>query len=216
MKLVDWSIQGTEFSHCNCNWGCPCQFNGDPSHGNCRAYCFVQVDRGRFGDVSLDGLDWGVMFSWPGAIHEGHGTCQSIIDERSAPEQRAALEAISHGRETEPGRLIWQIFSTTVENVLPTLYLPIDLRIDLAGRAAEVNVPGLIAGQAGPITHEKFSGGHHVRMILPNGFEFTEAEFVSGKSTGTAALDLSFQDTHAHLARIHWSTHGVVRSRSTP
>jgi hypothetical protein len=211
MKLTAWSMQGTEFSHCNCNWGCPCQFNGDPSHGDCRSYCFVQIDNGRFGDVSLDGLRWGVMFSWPGPIHEGNGTCQTIIEERASPDQRAAIEAISHGRETEPGRLIWQIFSTTVETLLPTLYRPINLEIDYEGRTAKVDVPGLITGQAGPITHEKFSEGHHARMTLPNGFEFTEAEFVSGKSQATAELDVSFQDTHAHLARIHWSAHGVVR-----
>jgi hypothetical protein len=107
--------------------------------------------------------------------------------------------------------LIWQIFSTTVEKVLPTLFRPITLRIDYTGRTAQVDVPGVLSGQAGPITHEKFGEGHHVRMTLPNGSEFTEAEFVSGRSTATAELDVSFQDTHAHLARIHWSTHGVVR-----
>lgn len=211
MSYVDWSMQGTEFNHCNCTWGCPCQFNGDPSHGDCRAYAFVQIDKGHFGDVSLDGLRWGAMFSWPGAIHEGNGTCQVIIDERASPEQRAALDAISHGRETEPGRLIWQIFSTTVETVLPTLYRPIELKIDMTKRTARVTVPGLISGQADPIPNENHEGGHHVRMTLRNGFEFTEAEFVSGKSTATAELDVSFQDSHAHLARIHWSTHGVVR-----
>ncbi|MDQ3970872.1 MAG: DUF1326 domain-containing protein, partial [Thermoproteota archaeon] len=20
---------------CNCDWGCPCQFNANPTHGNC-------------------------------------------------------------------------------------------------------------------------------------------------------------------------------------
>jgi len=211
MSLIEWSMQGTEFSHCNCDWGCPCQFDADPSHGDCRAYVFVQVDKGTFGDVSLDGWRWGAMFTWPGAVHEGNGTSQTIIDESASPEQRAALEAISHGRETEPGRLIWQIFSTTVETVLPTLYRPIDLSIDMDGRTAKVNVPGLIAGNAEPIPNEKHEGGHHVRMTLRNGFEFTDAEFVSGKSTATADLDVSFQDSHAHLARIHWGTHGVVR-----
>lgn len=28
MALTEWSLQGTEFANCNCNWGCPCQFNG--------------------------------------------------------------------------------------------------------------------------------------------------------------------------------------------
>jgi hypothetical protein len=53
---------------------------------------------------------------------------------------------------------------------------------------------------------------HSVKVTLPTGFEFTEAEFVSGKcEAASGAIELNFDGTHAHLARIHWSTHGVVR-----
>ena len=27
MAFVDWVMQGVQVSHCNCNIGCPCQFN---------------------------------------------------------------------------------------------------------------------------------------------------------------------------------------------
>src|SRR5690349_7221192 len=74
MAYVDWAMQGIEVSHCNCNIGCPCQFNALPSHGFCCAYMFMQVDKGHFGKVKLDGLKWGGMFSWPGPIHMGNGT----------------------------------------------------------------------------------------------------------------------------------------------
>jgi hypothetical protein len=46
---------------------------------------------------------------------------------------------------------------------------------------------------------------------LPTGFEFTEAAFVSGKSRTEGPIELNFDGTHAHLASVHWSTHGVVR-----
>src|ERR1035438_2298096 len=81
MKLKEWSMEGVEFSNCNCIWGCPCQFNGAPTHGNCRAYTFVQIDRGRFDGVPLDGLRWGILAAWPGPIHLGNGTFQSVVDE---------------------------------------------------------------------------------------------------------------------------------------
>jgi hypothetical protein len=210
MKLVEWSMQGTEFTNCNCGWGCPCQFNQNPTHGDCRAYIFVQIEKGRFGDVPLDGLRWCAMFSWPGAIHEGHGTCQSIIDERANPEQRAALEAISHGKETEPGRLIWQVFSTTVEEVKPTLYRAIDLNINIDARTAHGKVEGLIEGKGEPIPKIGVEGGHRIKLVIPEGFEFTEAEVISGSSTATAELDVSFKESHAHVVRFHWGTHGVV------
>jgi hypothetical protein len=211
MNFVEWWIEGTEVVNCNCAFGCPCQFDAPPTHGNCRGYGFVQIDRGRFGDVPLDGLRWGVLLSWPGAIHEGNGTFQSIVDERAETRQREALEAISHGRETEPGKLIWQVFSTTISHLLPTLVKPIDLTIDLKARKARVSVPGVIEGSAEPTANPVTAEGHVARITLPNGFEYTEAEIVSGTGRANGRFNLDFDGTHAHLARIHWSTHGVVR-----
>jgi hypothetical protein len=211
MAFVEWTMEAIEYGHCNCNTGCPCQFNSLPSHGHCRAHSFFRVERGRFGDVRLDGLNWGFLAAWPGPIHLGDGTHVSVIDERANPEQRAALEAISHGRETEPGTLISQVFSTTVTRLLPTLYKPIELTIDLARATARVRVPGLIESEASPIRNAVTGAEQRARVILPDGFEFTEAEFVTGRCHSEGPIELEFDGTHAHLARIHWSTHGVVR-----
>ena len=211
MNLVNWSMQGLEFASCNCAWGCSCQFNGPPTHGNCRAHTFVQIDKGRFGDVVLDGLRWGIMGAWPAAIHLGNGTFQSIIDERANPKQREALEAISQGKETEPGKLIWQVFSATITKRLPTLFKVIDLTIDLKARTARVKVPGVLEGTAESIRNPVTGADHQVRVTLPTGFEFTESEFVSGQAKSSGAIELNLDGTHAHLSRIHWGTHGVVR-----
>jgi hypothetical protein len=211
-NLVEWSMQGTEFVNCNCSVGCPCQFNSLPTHGHCRAHTFVQIDKGHFGDVRLDGLRWGIMAQWPGPIHLGNGTFQSIIDEKADPKQRAALEAVSQGKETEPGTLIWQVFSTTVTKVLPTLFKPIELTIDLKARTAKLRVPGVVDGDGASIRNPVTGAEHLVRVTLPKGFEFTEAEFISGNcKAASESIALDFSNTHGHLARIHWSTHGVVR-----
>jgi hypothetical protein len=212
MKLVEWSMQGFEFGNCNCAVGCPCQFNALPTHGHCRAHTFVQIEKGRFGDVSLDGLRWGIFGQWPGPIHLGHGTFQAVVDERASAEQRAAIEAVALGRETEPGKLIWQVFSTTVTKTLPTLFKTIDLTIDLKTGTAQVKVPGVIDGSAAPISNPVTKAAHRARVTLPTGFEFTEAEFVAGRAKASSGpIELDFDNTHAHLAKIHWSTHGVVR-----
>lgn len=211
MALVEWSIQGTEFSNCNCSTGCPCQFNALPTYGNCRAHTFVQIDKGRFGDVVLDGLRWGILAAWPGPVHLGNGTFQVIVDERADPKQRAALDAIAHGRETQPGSLIWQVFATTITNNLPTLFKRIDLAIDIDRVTAKLSVPGLLEGTAGAIKNPVTGADHRARVNLPTGFEFSQAEFAAGKARATGPIELSFDNTHAHLARIHWSTHGVVR-----
>ena len=210
-KYVDWMMQGFEFANCNCSWGCPCQFNGLPTSGDCRASCFVQIDKGHFGDVPLEGLRWGILAAWPGAIHLGNGKFQTIIDERANPKQRQAIETISHGGETEPGSLIWQVFSTTITEFLPTLYKPIALTIDYAGRVADLKVPGVIEGQAATIRNPVTGAPHQVRVTMPTGFEFTESEVVSGTSKAAGPIELELNGSHAHLARIHWSTRGVVR-----
>jgi hypothetical protein len=210
-NYVEWKMEGVEFTNCNCAWGCPCQFNGMPTNGNCRAFCFIQIDKGRFGDVALDGLRWGILGAWPKAIHLGNGTYMSVIDERANPKQRQALEAISHGKETEPGSLIWQVFSTTITNFLPTLYKPIDLSIDYSARTARLTVPGVVEGRAESIRNPVTGAAHQVRVTMPTGFEFTESEVVSGKSKATGPIELELDGSHAHLARIHWGTRGVVR-----
>jgi hypothetical protein len=75
-----------------------------------------------------------------------------------------------------------------------------------------VKVPGIAESSAAPIRNPKTGAEHPVKVTLPNGFEFTEAEFVSGKcKAASGPIELEFDATHAHLARIHWGTHGVVR-----
>jgi hypothetical protein len=210
-NYVEWEMQGVEFVNCNCAWGCPCQFNSLPTHGNCRAAGFVQIEKGHFGNVPLDGLRWGAVLEWPAAIHMGNGKMQTIIDERANPLQRKAIETVSHGGETEPGSLIWQVFSTTMTEFLPTVYKPINLTIDLAARSAQINVPGMVESHGESIRNPITKAPHTVRISNPTGFEFTDSEVVSGKSKASGAIKLELEGTHAHLARVHWSNHGVVR-----
>ncbi|HUK35561.1 MAG TPA: DUF1326 domain-containing protein [Vicinamibacterales bacterium] len=211
IALTEWTMKGTEVVNCNCNCGCPCQFSQPPTHGRCEALHFVQIETGVYGDVSLDGLRWGVLLRWPGAIHEGGGTMQAIVDERANARQRAAIESVAHGRDTEPGKLVWSVFASTISNVLPTLVKSIALDIDVAKGLASVHVPGVVDGAIEPIRNQVTGAPSRSRLVLPKGFEFTEAEIASGTSSVTGAIALEFTSTHAHLATIHWSTHGVVR-----
>ncbi len=212
MAFVDWHMHGEALTHCNCAWGCPCQFNALPTHGHRSALTFLRIGRGRYGDVPLDGLRWGVLASWPGAPHQGGGTLQAVVDAQADARQRGALEAIAHGRDTEPGTLIWQIYSATITSLLPTLARSIELDIDLAARTARLFVPGVAEFAAMPIRNPRTGESQQIRVAMPQGSEYTEAEFVSGRGVATGAIPLEFTDTHAHLARVHWSTHGVVRS----
>ena len=211
MALVEWEIRGTQVSHCNCEVGCPCQFNALPTHGHCRAYMFMQIDEGHFGKVNLDGVRWGGLFSWPGPIHMGNGTGMTVVDEGANAKQRAAIEAIATGKETEPGKLITQVFSTVITKRQPTQFKRIELAIDRKKRTARVQVADTVEGSVESIRNPVTGDPHVVKVRLPHGFEYREADFVTGKAkTAPGPIELDFDGSHAHIAKVHWSTHGVL------
>ena len=211
MAIPDWFMQGVEVANCNCESGCPCQFSRLPTHGDCKATVFVQIDKGRWGDVPLDGLRWGIIAAWPGPIHKGNGTMLVIVDERANAKQREAIEAVAHGKASEPGKLVWTVYAAMTSTFLPTVSKPIDLKMDVENREGSVRVPGLVEETVGPLRNAVTGLPSRARINLPNGFEFTEAEVAAGTTTVTGDIPLEFKETHAHFARVHWNAQGVVR-----
>jgi hypothetical protein len=98
MASTDWRLEGEWIKNCNCAFGCPCDFNARPTHGNCKGLVGMRVTKGHFEGTNLDGLMFAVTVDFPGALHEGNGAMQPIIDERATPEQRAALFNIMSGK----------------------------------------------------------------------------------------------------------------------
>jgi hypothetical protein len=72
--MTPWEIEGRELINCNCAYGCPCQFNALPTHGHCEAMGAIAIDKGYYADVRLDGTKLGVVFQWPGPIHEARAS----------------------------------------------------------------------------------------------------------------------------------------------
>lgn len=211
MAYIDWEIRGPEITSCNCDWGCPCQFNSIPTHGFCRAAVAFQVDSGHFGDVRLDGLRAGGMFAWPGPIHEGGGECLPIVDERATPEQRDALLSIMSGAETEPGATIFNVFSTTFAKVHEPLFKRIEFSIDFKAGTGSFSVPGLLEAVNGPITNPVSGGIHRATVKLASSFEFTEAEFVNSRVLARSPIELDWVQGHGHLTTLAMNAHGVIR-----
>jgi hypothetical protein len=211
MAYVEWEIKAREFGNCNCDYGCPCQFNALPTHGNCQAVVGYDISEGHFGDVQLDGLRAVYVGKWPGAVHEGNGAMQVIIDERADDAQREALRKILYGEETDPGTTVWNVFMTTITKVYDPLYAPIEFEVDIDARRARLRVPNLIEGSGEPIRNPVTGAEHRARIELPNGFEYTVAEIGSGTSTASAAIPMELSDSYGQFAHLHLSTHGVVR-----
>jgi hypothetical protein len=86
-------MEGPYLKTCNCDPGCPCDFNQAPRHGHRHGVGAMNIEKGNVGDVSLDGTKWLGLVKWPGRIDEGNGEIQAIIDAET-DEQRAALGEI--------------------------------------------------------------------------------------------------------------------------
>jgi hypothetical protein len=210
MADVKWTLQGRELVHCNCAYGCPCQFNARPTYGNCHAVLGVAIEEGHHGDTRLDGLNIAAAVAWPGAIHEGRGQIVPIVDERANPQQRDALLRIMSGQDTEPGATFFQVFSTTYEKVHEPVFTKVEFEVDVDGRKARLKVPGLIDARCEPIANPVTGAEHRARIDLPHGFEFLVAEVGRGWATATGPVQFDLEDSHAHFARLHMTQSGVV------
>jgi hypothetical protein len=211
MAQVDWKMQGPELSTCNCDWGCPCQFNARPTQGDCRAAVGMRIDHGHFGEVKLDGLHWVSLLAWPAAIHEGDGEVLAIVDERADAAQRDAILTILAGEETEPGATIFNALAATLTTVHEPQFRPIEFEVDLERRTGRFVVPGVVKAQSEPIRNPVTGEPHYARLLLPHGFEFTAAEFASSTTQASGPIAHDWAQRHAHLAMLHLTPSGPVR-----
>ena len=205
---VEWEVEATEYANCNCSYACPCQFSAPPTHGDCRYVAGYQIEQGHFGDVKLDGLRAVTMGIWPGAIHEGHGTMQVVIDERADARQREALAKIMTGQETEDMATMWWVFSAMSPTKLPPIFAKIDIMVDVDSRTARLEVPGVVSSKGEPIRNIVSGAEHRVRIDFPQSFEFKLAEIGSGTSTVSGPLAMDLKDSYGQFAHIHLSHKG--------
>ena len=208
--MTPWTIRGREFVHCNCAYGCPCQFNALPTHGHCQAVAGVLVDEGEHGGVRLDGLATAMILKWPGPIHEGRGEALAVIDERADEAQREALLKIVTGQDTAPGTTIFAVFATTFEKVHDPVFARIDFDLDIDGRTASLTVPGLIEGRGEPLKNPVTGEVHRARINLPEGFEYEVCEVGRGWTATQEPLAIHLTDSHAQFAHLHMNQDGVI------
>ena len=208
--MIDWYVEGVAFGNCNCNYGCPCQFEDLPTHGNCQGFEVLRIDKGHFADTQLAGLHVAVTYAWPGPIFKGNGAMQAVIDERADPRQREALKTVLHGGETKEAATHWWVFHAMASTVHETLFKPIEFAVDIEARTAKVTIPGILEASGRPIISPATGQPHRVRIDIPNGIEFELAEIGSASSKATGAIKLDLKDTYGQFNRLRHSGTGVV------
>jgi hypothetical protein len=210
MAETKWTIKGREFANCNCSYGCPCQFNGLPTYGDCRAVVGFEIEQGFHGSTKLDNLKFVGIFRWPGAVHEGKGEAAVIIDERATEAQRGVLLRIITGQDTEPGATVFNVFASTFEKLHDPIFAPIEFQVDIAERKARLVVPGITEGRGEPILNPVTGAAHRVRIDMVGGFEYELAEIGRGWTRTSRPIKFELADSYGQFAEIHLCQSGIV------
>ncbi|GHF53475.1 DUF1326 domain-containing protein [Seohaeicola zhoushanensis] len=212
--MKDWKIKALELANCNCNFGCPCQFSQRPSDGTCEAAVAFDITEGHYGDVDLSGVRAAGVYKWPGPIHEGNGEMQLIMDEKTTPAQRAAMEAIMTGEDTQEMATMWYVFSKMAPKRHETLIAPIEMDYEGKSGKGRIKAGSIFETEIKPIPNIVTGDPHRISISLPAGFEFTTAEMACGSTrTDKGALKLAKNNaTHAHVANLHMTGAGLVRA----
>jgi len=209
MGETNWRLEGEWIKNCNCAFGCPCDFNARPTNGDCRGLLGMRIVKGNFRDVKLDGLSFFVTVHFPGALHEGNGEAQPIIDERASPAQREALFAIMSGKNSAEGTL-FHIFSLIVTRMHDPVFAPITFKFDKEARIAHLGVPNVLETDVEPIKNPVTGAPHRIKVIMPEGFEHIEGEVASATIRSSGAIKFQTKGTHSTLAHVVQTPQGVV------
>jgi hypothetical protein len=171
-----WELEGTVLIACNCDYGCPCNFNALPSQGYCEGGWTWHVDKGRYRDTRLDGLNFTVLAKWPGAIHEGNGEALILFDERADDSQREAIETLVGGDVGGP----WGVFAWT----WPTIHgpNPAAYELELDGLSSRMKAGDAVELELGPIANPVTGAEVHPGVVLPEGIVVKQADFGTSKT----------------------------------
>ncbi len=192
-NVPQWKIRGQVILACNCDYGCPCNFNGLPTTGKCEGYWNWHIEQGDFGGVSLSGLNLSVAVNWPGAIHEGNGQALVVLDESANERQRHALRTLVSGQAGGP----WKIIGTTIAKVNGPEYAPFQVSVD--DYSSSVKAGSYITLQMQPVRNPVTNAEVHPRAVLPEGFIFKEGQ-LGASSTFRIAGAVSFDHSGRYAA----------------
>ncbi|HYD62784.1 MAG TPA: DUF1326 domain-containing protein [Noviherbaspirillum sp.] len=209
MAQADWRIEGDWIKNCSCAYGCPCDFNARPTNGWCKGIAGMRIQNGHYGATRLDGLSFFIVVHFPGALHEGNGQAQPIIDERADPAQREALFNILSGQYSAEGTL-FHIFSLIVTTMHDPVFAPIELAFDKEARTATLRIPGVLESEVEPIRNPVTGAQHRIRVVIPEGFEHIEGEIASANIRSSGAIRFDTTASHSTLAHVVQTPQGVA------
>jgi hypothetical protein len=87
----DWAVKASFTDACSCNLSCPCVYGSPPTQGFCEGNGLVEVKKGHYGDVNLDGVSAVVTYHMGG---DGTWAKYYVSDKASDPQMKAMSKLI--------------------------------------------------------------------------------------------------------------------------
>jgi hypothetical protein len=190
--MAGWRADGTVLIACNCDWGCPCNFNARPSRGHCEGGWIWSIDHGHIEDVGVDGLGIALFAKWPAAIHEGGGRALCYIDERASAVQRSALTRVLRGELGGP----WGIFGKTYTLAEPTA---IQFELHFDAHATRARLGSVVALELRTIRNPVTQAEVHPEVVLPEGLVVKRAS-VGASNLFRLSDDVQFDHSGQYAA----------------
>ncbi len=179
--IVHWEMQGDLSETCSCAVPCTCNFGQGPSpHHYCHTIFSLDIQKGYYGDVKLDGLHLAGV----------HGNKSKVwyIDASANPEQAAALRQIA-------------------EHILKSEHYvsaPITQKVGDEGNKVE------IAGKGGFEAEYIMGLDKKTPVVVENNTTWNIPRSIKGKTTSVRYKDefgnkFEFRGTNSNQGKFDWS-----------
>jgi hypothetical protein len=206
MAGTSWQLEGDYFENCNCAVVCPCLVSAQPplasrpTQGHCDVALLIHIDKGRYGDVALDGLNAAVVAHTPGAMADGNWSVAAYVDERASDAQMQALGAILGGGAGGP----MAAFAPLIGQNLGAKKVRIDYRI--AGQRRSAEIPGILHMAVRPLPTLSEAG----EMWVNGGHPFSPERLAlavgeDGSTYADHGMRVDNSGRNGHYAPIRWS-----------
>jgi hypothetical protein len=175
----------------------------------------MEITEGYFGKTRLDDLRVAGVYRWPGAVHEGNGTWQSVICKTANQDQIDALFTILGGKEQEL-TTGFAIYASTIAREPDPIFADIDFEWDIQQRRGRFRVSNVLNAEIEPIQNPVTGAPHFIAIRPHEGFEFREAEMASANFSSAGELVQKYDKKFAAISYVTYGPSGVIAEQSYP
>lgn len=186
MTVPRWEMSGSIVGACSCDWGCPCTFDARPTHGWCHGGYTWNIESGRVGDVSFDGVRVGWYAKSPGPLHEGN--VEGIVFVDGTPEQLDALRSLWSEGPGIPWAILASVHKSLEFRAAPIEFVDDGIRSTVRVGEGKLYEAGL-SRIRNPVTGEE----EEIYVDKPTGFTSLRAEVGMTTVLRLEANGLSFE-----------------------